>query len=450
MVVAVVVMAVAVAGEAMAMDFKFSGSYRMQFQSAVNAASAPNAFIERSDSNPRRARWRVRPQFNASDDNGNIQGVLRLEIGDIIFGQGGGAELGGWTNANTFGGVPGSSTRTGPSNGGGLGTDGVNVKTAWAYLDALFPFGIPLRARVGAQPFFLPKSILFDDNASGVRLYGSVKPVSYDLWWARLNDESNTRDDAYDVYTAKVDVAIAPFFNPGVYYVYGRNALETVGVLTGWGDTAESHYLGATVTGKAGIVAYDLDFIWGTAEGGSSGTFTEVTRGWMADAGVHFPIGPVTINIAAAYATGDERDGGKSEAFPGGYEPNWSGAGGGFDLIGAGGPFDLFDLQDAAINIWMVGGWVTYTPVKALTLKANYAFAGFVDKNGNCAGAAAGTCYGPAYTALAGEDTIGHELSVMATYTVWTGFTVTGQAGWLIPKEGDTAAEYNLQLQYAF
>lgn len=443
--VAVGVLALAVATPAMALDFKFGSEYRVRFFAGTNVASASNVFDETAaGNNPRGAQVRLRPRFDVRDDNGNIQATLRLEIGDVTFGNGGGPS--GQTNLPSVG-QP--TARTGPSTGGSLGNDGVNVETKWAYLDAAFPFGVPARVRAGLQPWFLPKGLIVDDDGAGVRIYGTMKPVSYDLAWFRADgDGTNTLDDNYDFYQAKLDVALAPIFNPGVYYVYGRN--ETARAVAVWGDDAQSHYIGATVTGKMGIFAYDLDFVYGSASGGTTGTFAETTRGWAADAAVHFPVGPVTINLAAAYATGDERDGGKSEAYPS-IAASWNGPGGGFEMIGSGGVFDAIEYtQDAPTNLWVLGGWVTYNPVKALTLKAAYAYAGFVESQGNCAGAAAGTCYGPTYNRLVGEDTLGQEISLRADYDIWTGFKVQGQVGWLIPSEGDTAAEYMLQLLYNF
>lgn len=444
MAAAIGALAIAVAAPAMAVDFKFGGQWRVQFQSAVNAAPL---FTDTDRSNPRQVRFRVRPLITIQDDNGNIQAVWRGEVGDVTFGNGSGGDAGG-TNIPA---IPqnGAAGTVGRSSGGGIGGDGVNVETKWAYVDASAPFGVPLRVRAGLQPWFMPKSIIADTEATGARAYGQVKPFSYDAFWYRLDEQTTAVDDSYDVYGVKGDVALAPVFNPGLYLLYGRNASATAQA-AGWDDTADTYYLGATATGKFGIVAYDLDFIWGSADGGRGGTFPQTVRGWVVDAAVHFPVGPVTVNLAAAYATGDERNGGKSEAFPGGFRPYWNGAGGGFEVIGNGGFDDLLDTQDGPINIWMIGTWITYTPVKPLTLKATWAYAGFPKKSGNCAGAAAGTCYGPAYTALQGEKGIGHELSFRADYTVWTGFKVSGLAGYLLPVEGDTAHEYTLQLTYDF
>jgi hypothetical protein len=524
LVVAVGALVFAMAAPAMALDFKFGSEYRVRFTTAVNLG-----FNETPGSNPRSVQLRVRPRFDVSDDNGNIQATLRLEIGDVEFGNGGGAS--GETNGVS---LSGGSSRIGPGAGGGFGNDGINVETKWAYIDWMMPFGIPLRVRAGAQPWYLPKGMIVDDDAYGVRAYGTVKPVSYEAFWYRINggpqtnvqstrvlcvnagglvvgeatsaagcplgtvatstpyvttvagnavSTTNTRDNNYDIYGGKLDVAIMPWLNPGVYYFYADNRVNcttetgatssgtALGASTcpaGTDRVREGHYVGVTVTGKVGIVSYDVDWAYGTADGGPTGALGGAAtpikvKGWALDGGLHFPLGPVTINIAGSYATGDKRDGGDSEAFPS-LAASWNGPGGGFEMIGSGGPFDQIEFtQDSPVNLWTVGGWVTYNPVKALTLKAGAAYAGFTEKNGNCAntgGGLSGSCFGPSYTRLSNvappagngtaESGLGTEVHIRADYEIWTGFKLQGQAGWLIPSSGDTAAEYVFQMYYNF
>jgi hypothetical protein len=125
-------------------------------------------------------------------------------------------------------------------------------------------------------------------------------------------------------------------------------------------------------------------------------------------------------------------------------------------MIGSGGPFDQIEFtQDSPVNLWTVGGWVTYNPVKALTLKAGAAYAGFTEKNGNCANRWPGTSAVSAETRLSTPrrgraKPLGTEAHIRADYEIWTGFKLQGQAGWLIPSSGDTAAEYVFQMYYNF
>ncbi len=471
-VVAVGTLVLALAVPAMALDFKFGSEYRVRFYTAVGLN-----FVDTSGSNPRGAQIRIRPLFDVKDDNGNIQGLLRLEIGDIEFGNGGGA-TGAPTNAGGASGVGSGTARVGNGAGGALGNDGVNVETKWAWIDAAFPFGVPLRVRAGLQPWYLPKGILMDDDVAGVRFYGSAKPVSYDLGWYRLNGgpnlnpgtppagssgataTSNTFDNNYDFYTARVDVAIAEAFNPGIYYIYGRNA--STGVTAGGGSPADSNYLGFTATGKIDTVSYDFDFVWGSAECGPAGTYPSVAacqvgagdsvKGYMLDASVHVPIGPVTLNLAGSIASGDKRDGGDSEAFPS-ISPSWNGPGGLLQIIGSGGLFDAVEYtQDAPTNLWVVALTADYRPVKELLLTAGAGWAGFVETKGNCATVTipATACAGPSYAKLAGHSTLGLEVFLVSQWDIWTGFKLQGEIGFLVPPAGVTAQEYVLQMLYNF
>jgi len=495
---AVGVVVLAMAAPAMALDFKFGGEYRVRFYSGDNlGGNNPQGLFDHNNPNRniRGAQLRVRPRFDVSDDNGNITATWRAEIGDVEFGNGGGAQ----GVVNGVNQTP-SSARVGNGAGGSLGADGVNVETKWAYLDFAMPWNAPLRVRAGIQPWYLPKGIIVDDDVIGVRAYGTVKPVSYEVAWFRTSSgpiatavpagasgASNTvggvattsatgaalgapsgtggqaTDNNFDWYQFRTDIAIAPWLNPGLYGLYGMNKATTAGSST----PADAYFIGFTATGKAGIVTYDFDFVYGSAEGGPNGTVVDTasgsfvkSTGWMADAGVHFPIGPVVLNLMASYATGDKQNGGNSEAFP--YiSPGWNGAGGGYELIGNGGNFDAIDAtQDAPTNLWMLGGSVEYRPVKALWLRLTYGFVGFASAHGNCAIApAAGStkpCIGPRYDKLAayhggaGTPWLGQEISFRANYDVWTGFQVQGALGVLVPYSGVTATEYVLQLLYNF
>ena len=514
-VVAAGTLVLALAAPAGALDFKYGGEFRVRFYTGAGVG-----FTSTTGSDQRGAQLRVRPLFTVSDDNNNIQAVLRLEIGDIEFGNGGGASSvqngvnnnGGNFNAFTL--AP-SNNRTGNGSGGSIGSDGVNVETKWAYIDAAFPFGVPLRVRAGLQPWFLPKGLIVDDDVIGVRAYGNVKPVSYELAWYRQSGgtnnntgvcpssavntgvqcnpaPANTADNNIDFLQAKIDVAIDPAFNPGIYYLYGRNAATFASAITGNtnGDPQTSNYIGFTAAGKVGTVSYDLDFVWGQAWDSPTGNVCQTltgaavvcgapnalgrnVSGYAVDAGVHAPIGPVTLNLVGSIASGDKRDGGNSEAFPS-ISPSWNGPGGLFHVIGSGGIHDPLEFsQDAPTNLWTVGLTADYRPVKQLLITAGAAFAGFMQAQGNCAYINPGVnqaCFGPGYTRLSNDRNgngvpdapstlgglnkaspyLGTETFLWSSWDVWTGFKVQGLVGFLLPTTGTTAQKYILQLLYSF
>jgi len=498
-VTAIVGLALLVAAPAMALDFKFGAEYRVRFYSNLNGSQATLGNDEGTTSQ-RGVQVRIRPRFDVSDDNGNITATLRLEIGDIEWGNGGGAH--GVANGGGNGNVGGhNSARVGNGSGGSLGVDGVNVESKWAYVDFATPWGVPLRWRAGLQPWYESKGILVDDDAAGVRAYGKAGIASYEVGWYRANGgpctstppagaagacaTTNTTDNNFDFYEAKVGLAAAKWLNPTLYYIYGYNAAtNTTSNADVYYQTkpATSQFLGAAVTGDFGFLRYDLDFVVGSQNGGNSGNYTagggagdgrQLTKGWMADAGVHIPVGPLLFHVVGSYATGDKQNGGSSEAMPW-ISPSWNGAGGLYEIIGSGGTFDQVDVtQDYPAGLWMLGFGAEYRPVKALWLRAMYGYAGFVSKRSNCAynnGSVVGSCYGPVYQGkgytaptvvggvvtaggeggMAGEATLGHEISLRADYDLWTNFKVQGAAGWLLVPTGSTVQEYVLQLLYNF
>jgi hypothetical protein len=305
------------------------------------------------------------------------------------------------------------------------------------------PMNIPLRVRAGVQPWYLPKGLVVDDDAAGVRAYGNYGKLSYDLAWFRIATApasanagagligqprfDATKDDNFDFYQAKLNFDIAPWLNAGAYYLFGNNrancanANNSGAAVTGnyFGGKCDAnanldghrvrnqHWLGLTFTGKVATVDYDLDWVYGNAKGGSNGTFTTgsingtsfngaaninndpiMVHGWALDGGVHIPIGPLKLNLLGTYATGDKDkgDGHSSSAFPMGPGPSWSGAGGQYELIGEGGAFDVQSFTShTPTDLWMLGATLEYVPVKALWLKAAYGFVGFSEKFGNCA-----------------------------------------------------------------
>ena len=527
-VVAVGALVLALAAPAMAVDLKFNGQWRVRFY-----AGPGMGFGERDGTqggNPRGAQVRVRPIFSASDDNGNIQARLVLEIGDIEFGGGGGSHGPTFGSSTTFAGysfgaagqnfgmVP-SGARVGQGAGGSMGTDGVNVETRHAYLDLQMPWGLPLRATLGTMYWYTPKGILVDDDVAGVRFYGASGALKYEAAWYRANSGTNNNsavavaagpagttqvagplsngvvypqnstqeDNNYDFYTFRVDWAAAPYWNPTFYMILGDNRVNCQnnnvinGNVTnaptcgpGYDHAKSSYYIGLTQTGKVGIVSYDLDFVYGYADGGPTGTFgatngvgQNVVAGYGIDGGLHFPVGPVTVNFGAAYFTGDNGAGDqeKSSGFPT-ISPAWQGPGGGMEMIGNGGAFDAVHYTGGApVNIWGISTWLEYRPVKALYTKLALGYAGFAKKGGNCARSTPpyftfmvgdnGPCWGPAYYGrpdkpLKGQSGIGTEVSLRADYDLYTGLKVQGEMGWLIPSKGDLAAEYVLQLLYNF
>ena len=336
MVVAVAALAVMLAAPAMAVDWQFGGKARVRFYD-YSGLGFDNSQATNPGNNIRGADMLFRVKMTFSDDNQNILAVLQLRWGKIVFGNGGAVEnpvnypsMQNWLNADTGGNI-GSYTnpgvRAGASSGGGFGLRDINVEMEQAYLDFQVPWGVPLRLRMGGQPWYEPKGLIVDDAAMGVRAYGKSGMFNYEAAWYRL-DAGNRYGDAqmktnlgiasryrvdsidnnWDVLGFKVGATIFPWLNPAVYYYYSMNntdcqpgrtgslttntSWDNTGVVVGAGSgpTATQGtvqgpicpgtdrqrpgwYLGFTDTGKFGDLSYDFDFVYGSQKGGAAGTY---------------------------------------------------------------------------------------------------------------------------------------------------------------------------------
>ena len=465
------------AAPAMALDFKFGAEYRVRFYDYANTGCDNNSTLNNASGgnagsgthgNNRGVQNRIRPRFDASDDNGNIQATIRFETGDTNWGTGGGAGADSW--GTNFGNVhpEGTTNRTGNNAGGAIGADGVSLEVKWGFLDFAIP-NVPLRVRAGIQPWYLPKGLVIDDDVAGVRAYGNSGNLNYEAFWWRTQGTplSNTapagtigqprfdasKSDMFDIYGGKLGYNFGDFLNASAWYFFGANDVNCTndGVVTGYQIITGpcntgipvnrvQNWLGVDLIGKVGTVDYDLDFAYGNAVGGNLGSYTLGSvnvanaasntlqpirvKGFAIDGGVHIPIGPVKLNLLGSYATGDHgnNNGSTSDAYPYGISPSWSGAGGQYELIGEGGAFDVISMtQHSPSGLYMLGATLEYVPVKALWLKAAYGFVGFSEKYGNCgwayqnAATAAGivtqtpgtTCFGPVYIGKPSDSMIG-------------------------------------------
>ncbi|MBI4536460.1 MAG: hypothetical protein HY712_00720 [candidate division NC10 bacterium] len=423
-VVGIAALAILVAAPAMAIDFQMRGSYRVRLYSAdaygtETATVATSPFVKSTPNARNQADIRFRPWFIARDDKGNLESGVRFEIGDINFGSAG---------------------------GGGTGTDGINVETKWAYIDFQLPFGLPARLRGGLQGFYLPKGMILDDDAGGLRLYGKSGMVGYEAFWFVVNDIVNggtqavggtlvgPANDDIDVYGAKVDLALGPAFNPYVYGVYRHGSVVQAVNIGTTPNTASSdgYWLGAGATGKLGMVVYDIDVVYGYDEPHLADGVGAAAkrRGWQMDGGVEFPIGPAAIGLRGTYASGDNAatattnedlpslrntpgTGSMGSYTPKGVQVFWNSNGSAYWRGG---------YASTAGNIWGIGGYVQYYPVKALLTRIAYFYAGASKSNTNF---------------FTGKATYGQEINLLGEYTIWTGMKVWGFAGvFLVPSKG--------------
>lgn len=431
-VVGIAFLAILVAVPAMALDFKFSGSYRVRMYSVdgigAEAATVAGGPFQKTNSNARnQADLRFRPYFIVEDDNKNIMSAWRLEVGDVTFG-------------DTAGGT------VGRSSGGAVASDGVNIETKWAFIDFQIPFGVPARLRAGAQGFYLPKGIILDDDALGVSIYGKTGMLSYNAFWYAVNERANAgtqaiagaaavgpANDDIDIYSLKLDFNLTKAFMPYVYGVYRHGSvIESVSAVpTNSSASSDGYWFGIGAAGSVGVMKYDADFVYGYDEPHLvDGVGAVVKRqGWLLDAGVEFPIGPVALGLRGMYGTGDNADTlTKNEDFPsirnstGGLSSSYGPKNRQIFWDSAGSPYFQGNYQNSGQNSWAIGGYIEYYPVKALMTRLTYYYIGAPKSNTNF------------YT---GKSTIANEITLLAEYKMYTGVKVWGLAGILMtPNQG--------------
>ncbi|PYM63744.1 MAG: hypothetical protein DMD79_07900 [Candidatus Rokuibacteriota bacterium] len=157
---------------------------------------------------------RFRLWTNVTSGDQHAGAVWALEVGDIIWGTGGGTSNndGGGGNRVPQGLSSSSATaRTGNGAGGAFGADGVNVETKHAYLWFDIPELPNARLTMGIQnvQFLTQPTEFVSEDAEAIKFDWKMDPIALQLWFARIGDaggpgapNNNAQDN--DIYTARV------------------------------------------------------------------------------------------------------------------------------------------------------------------------------------------------------------------------------------------------------
>ena len=274
-------------------------------------------------------RWRLFTNVESADKK--AKAVWALEVGDITWGNGGGASgaeyrgcagqtapTGGVTIPPPAGSPPGTpgtvvpvggvggGTRVGNGSGGCLGADGINVETKHAYIWADTGQWVPGSSiTLGLQSIvFLtgPLGGFMDDDGAAIKLNMKFDPVDVELYTVKAGENNRANADDADMYVGRVG------FNVGTAM---RATLE--GMLVdekslGGANLGDTFWVGATFAGKFGDVQVDVGAVYGQrARGGvtpGTGPFDESGYGGFATA--RLPVGPVSLFVVGWYTSGDD------------------------------------------------------------------------------------------------------------------------------------------------
>jgi hypothetical protein len=281
-------------------------------------------------------RWRLFTNVESADKKARV--VWGVEVGDITWGRGGGAQGGEYL------GCPGSSpradptvtipppagspagtpptvatvvagttsyNRTGQGGGGCLGADGVNVETKNAYIWVDTGQWLPgSSATIGIQnAAFMTGPIggVFDDDVPAIKLNMKFDPVDLELWTGKFGEGAQANADDTDAYVARVGANLSKDIRLTV-----EGMLVDEKSLAGF-NLGDSFWIGATVGAKVGDVQLDGAVVYGqraysrAIAAGPGSPFEE--SGFGAFVTARLPIGPLSVFAIGWYTTGDDQVG---------------------------------------------------------------------------------------------------------------------------------------------
>lgn len=393
-------------------------------------------------------RWRLFTTVQSADKR--AKAVWAVEVGDIVWGSGGGA------SGAEFGGV---TTRVGPGTGGGLGADGVNVETKNLFVQFDVPF-LPGTANLllGIHNILLltsPIGAFLDDDAAGIQFNWKLDPVDLQIWYAKADENARADADDNDLWAARLGVAVTKDLRVTVeglvmnQQCFARRADGKCAQA----DFAETFWVGGTASARVGRVQLDGTVVYGQRQLFSAARQANVEEaGWGAQVTARVPFGPLTTWWNGWYTTGDDNriPGSRASAFrdrgPGqdfSTVSNTTRLNGDSDKLPVpialvswlGAPFQA-ELMLGARTVgvpavgsplyldptgtWSVGVSGIYALTPALSVGAGYAFLAATEDNG-----------------IFGDHV--HEFDAGLTYTYNANLSFQGIAGYVIPEKGDDA-----------
>jgi hypothetical protein len=339
----VLILGSALAAHAQAPTVSFGGQMRVY-------GFAFNNILDFQDSGPNGAnrdsqsfyfqRWRLWTNVESADKK--AKAVWGVEVGDIVWGQGGGASGGEYrgcpgrapfvpnvtatvpaggtatgtpgtpTSATVTVTQPGSNVRVGNGSGGCLGADGVNVETKHAYIWLDTGQWVPGSSiTLGIQNIVFmsgPLGGYFDDDGAAIKINMKFDPVDLEVYTAKTGEGVNANADDTDMYVARIGVNATKDIR---LTVEGMLVDERSLAQTNLGDT---FWVGATVGANLGTVKLDGAVVYGQRQfqrvntlGVPNGAAEESGFGAFLTAQV--PVGPLNVFAMGWYTTGDDQVG---------------------------------------------------------------------------------------------------------------------------------------------
>ena len=315
---------------------------------------------------------------------------------------------------------------TGNRSYGLIGADGANIEIKNSYAD--FTLGMA-NFRVGVQGTVLANGFIMDDDGPGVTILAKPSDMlTLGLVWVRHNEGGQGKDLAgEDLNDGDVDaIALVPTFmlaegmslkgEVGYFFsdnagAYSRFANEELRDLALW-------YLGLNFQGSGGPLSYGIQ---GYLQGGDvdlAGGGSLDFGGYLLSADVAFDLGGADVHGQFTYASGDD-DATDSDldAFfnPPGASYYWA------EILGYG-MFDYLGLgaapNDQISNVMWFNVGAGFKPMEKLSLKADLYYAMFAEDTAS------------------GEDDMGTEIDLVATYALLDGLNLDLVGAYLWAGDG--------------
>ncbi len=336
MIFAVVLLAVAIAMPAFAVEFKYGGNWRGRYVAQNNVfdgfdpGAGGRAFTTyNGDDNRTFVDYRIRMYFTFEGSK-NLKVVTAFEVGDAIFGQGGSA------------GGTAVTSNIGANHGANVGGDAVSVEVKNVYAQFKIP-NTPTTGLFGLMPLTLLSGWIVNDDLPAAVLVTKLDPFTVTVgyvggqngWESRFDSNKlATTDQTFNVDDAflALDYASGPLKATVAFFAQdGHDSMVSVdpttlatpvrnftGASMGFlNDNRVSQNnllfdLGLNVTYKVDWLLAYVNFVrnFGSVDLKSglptifNPNMTADYEGWMIDAGVTYYCAPFTANIGGFYTTG--------------------------------------------------------------------------------------------------------------------------------------------------
>ncbi len=317
---------------------------------------------------------------------------------------------------------------------GKIGSDNGEITILNSYVD--FNLGAT-NFKVGVQPIVVNRSFLLDDDVSGIAITYSDDDITIPFYWIKSYEGYNTDDEGEPTGINKKDqndldvdwFIVAPTFKanddisitPSLTYATSKNA-DKIGLKD---YELDLFYLGVDVDAKIDDITvwFTGIYLTGDADPIEAGTSQDFSS-YLLAAGVETTIEDISLHSEIFYASGDDNDDDSDiEDFVGlSQDYTWA------EIMGEG----IFDNQVSnnspgveISNIMALNIGASFSPVDKVTITGDIWYAALAEDD------------------VRGEDELGTEIDLVASYEILDGLNLDIVAAYLFAGDATTEKAAN-------